>query len=812
MRQVISRNGWTWVMVVSAVLGAAEAKTLKGTVTGPDGAPVDGAAVSVYAAQLKIESLAFEVQPVGQTTTCSSGLFSVETDVQMPSSEGGWLFFAEKPGLSIGFSLLQDFSEDSTSLQLTAPQTLAGRIEDIHGNAVAGAGVRLLVLSVPGERECYTLGLEPIPFFAAETDAQGRFEFANLPENCTAELLAKKAGLATFHTLTSNINPQTGLSFSVGQEDIVLTLSEACRISGIVTDQDNQPVGHVQIVAIEADHPQIGIFTRNLTRAEADGTFSFGGLSAGSYRLSVIDADWMSEPVTVEVKTEVGVPLKVVKGSLLTVTVVDGVSNQPVGSAQVNVSPQDERSSFSFGRGTTDPEGKVQSRVLPGTYNVYVSAPGYRSSRSVAAVVEDGKTNEITIMLGATARIAGTVTDSDGRPVAGAQVFVLPFSGNVRDAIQTTDEKGHFTLGWDPEQISWVQGEFYLTAIDKSSNRAVIEPIDADTTDIQLTLQPGLTITGKVTGPDGESLAGAGVNVQFRGSNWSSTLQGYTAQTDRDGMYRIAAIPPQQRYYLFISGPTGYGTGSVNLELPTDGDVVTASDTVLKLANLSVSGKVVDEDGNPLEGVNLHCYGSGQPSAQARTGTDGTFVFDAVCQGDLSIQANYQKDGEYMYSNVRTEGGAQEVTIVLGPQSSGGGYVPRRPAPLVGKLLPDLSGYGIELEGQAGPVLVCVWDWRQRPSRYMVRQLAERAGALAERSVQVVLLNGESTEREPLDAWLADFDIPFVCGVIAIDPDNSRFNLGVQAMPWLILTDGQRKVIAEGFALSELTDKLSGLQ
>ncbi|HDS84589.1 MAG TPA: hypothetical protein ENN97_05265 [Phycisphaerales bacterium] len=76
-------------MVVLAVLGAAEAKTLKGTVTGPDGTPVDGAAVSVYAAQLKVESLAFEVQPVGQTTTCSSGLFSVETDVQMPSSEGG---------------------------------------------------------------------------------------------------------------------------------------------------------------------------------------------------------------------------------------------------------------------------------------------------------------------------------------------------------------------------------------------------------------------------------------------------------------------------------------------------------------------------------------------------------------------------------------------------------------------------------------------------------------------------------------------------------------------------------------------------
>jgi protocatechuate 3,4-dioxygenase beta subunit len=800
-----------WMMVVSAVLGAAEAKTLKGTVTGPDGAPVDGAAVSVYAVQFRGEWLALEIQPVGQTTTCSSGLFSVQTDVQIAPNEGGWLFFAEKPGLSIGFSFLENALEDTTSLQLTTPQTLAGRIEDIHGNPVVGAEVRLLILSVPGERECYTLALEPIPFFVALTDTQGRFEFANLPENCTAELMVKKAGLATFHTLTPNINPQTGLTFAVGQEDIVLTLSEACRISGRVSDQDNQPAGHVQIVAIEADHPEFRIFTRNITRAEADGTFSFSDLAAGSYRLSVVDTDWMSEPVTVDVKTEVGVPLKVVKGSLLTVTVVDGVSNQPVGSAQVNVSPLDERSSLMSRTGTTDPEGKVQCRVLPGTYNVSVYAPGYRSRRSVAAVVEDGKVNEITITLIATARIAGTVTDSDGRPVAGAHVFVLPDSSNARDAIQTTDENGHFTLGWAPEQISWAQGEFYLAAIDKSSNRAVIEPIDADTTDIQLTLQPGLTITGKVIGPDGGPLAGAGVIVQFRGSNWSSTLQGYTP-TDQDGMYRFTAIPPQQRYYLSIFGPTGYGTGSVNLEFPTDGDRVTVPDTMLKLANLSVSGKVVDEDGNPLEGVNLFGYGPGQPRAQARTGTDGTFVFDAVCQGDLAIQASYQKDGEYMYSDVRTEGGAQDVTIVLSPQRSGGRFVPRQPAPLVGKLLPDLSGYGVELQGQAGPVLVCVWDWRQRPSRAMVRQLAERADALAERSIQVVLLNGEPTEPQPMKAWLADFDIPFACGIIADEAEKIRFELGVQAMPWLILADGRHTVIAEGCALLDVFNKVDSVQ
>ena len=338
----------------------------------------------------------------------------------------------------------------------------------------------------------------------------------------------------------------------------------------------------------------------------------------------------------------------------------------------------------------------------------------------------------------------------------------------------------------------------------------MLQDVSEDTTSLQLTAPQ--TLAGRIEDIHGNAVAEANVNVQFRGSSWSSSLQGYTAKTDQDGLYRIAAVPSEQQYFLSIAGPRGYGTGSQALELSQDSFETTVPDTALKLANLTVTGQVVDEDGNPLEGVNLHCYGAGQPSANVRTDKDGRFVFDAVCQGDLSVQANYQKGGEYMYSNIRTEGGAQEVTIVLSPQSSGGRFVPRQPASLVGKPLPDLSGYGIKLEGQAGPALVCVWDWRQRPSRYMVRQLAERAGALAERSVQVVLLNGESTEREPLDAWLADFDIPFVCGVITIDPENARFNLGVQAMPWLILTDGQRNVLAEGFALSELTERLDGLQ
>ncbi|MHC4489383.1 MAG: hypothetical protein ACYS9C_12915 [Planctomycetota bacterium] len=39
--------------------------------------------------------------------------------------------------------------------------------------------------------------------------------------------------------------------------------------------------------------------------------------------------------------------------------------------------------------------------------------------------------------------------------------------------------------------------------------------------------------------------------------------------------------------------------------------------------------------------------------------------------------------------------------------------------------------------------------------------------------------------------------------------EKTRFTWGIQALPWLILTDKQHVVTAEGFTLTELNEKLS---
>ena len=91
--------------LVSGGVGAEPAETLNGTVTGPDGKPVDGAAVSVYVLRMNADDMSYEARCIGQTQTCSSGLFSHAFDkTTSASADMAVMCYAEKPGLSVGFT------------------------------------------------------------------------------------------------------------------------------------------------------------------------------------------------------------------------------------------------------------------------------------------------------------------------------------------------------------------------------------------------------------------------------------------------------------------------------------------------------------------------------------------------------------------------------------------------------------------------------------------------------------------------------------------------------------------------------------
>jgi hypothetical protein len=139
-------------------------------------------------------------------------------------------------------------------------------------------------------------------------------------------------------------------------------------------------------------------------------------------------------------------------------------------------------------------------------------------------------------------------------------------------------------------------------------------------------------------------------------------------------------------------------------------------------------------------------------------------------------------------------------------------YAYKPPPPdLVGKALPEAANIIAGLDsGQAkdGKLLVCFWDMEQRPSRHCLKNLAQKAGNLADNGLTVLCVHASEVDEAALNEWMRDYNVPFAAKTITHDAEKTRFAWGVKSLPWLILADSKRIVRAEGFGLGELEEKV----
>jgi hypothetical protein len=298
--------------------------------------------------------------------------------------------------------------------------------------------------------------------------------------------------------------------------------------------------------------------------------------------------------------------------------------------------------------------------------------------------------------------------------------------------------------------------------------------------------------------------------VYLRASNWGSPIGREFPPTDEHGQFVINAIPPEQKYNLYTRAE---GYGEIRTELNMDDIVENRLDVgaiTLAIANLSISGRVVDDQDKPVAGARLSCHGDGQPYRNTMTDAEGKFTIENVCAGKIRISAN--KSGATRLSgSIETDGGAKDVTIRISQRSVSTRYQPRRPPSLVGRPLPDMKDLNLnpspgEIDGKI--VLVCFWDMEQRPSRRCVTLLAKQAGQLKEKDVVVVVVQTTKMDPNTLDKWVKKYKIPFPVGMIQGDVEKAKFSWGIRSQPWLILTDRSHMIRSTGFRPSELDEKI----
>jgi len=803
------------VFISRAVADRARQMTCIGKIVDEQGRPIDGAKVSLHQLTHVGEVSPYDVKLVQELTTKSDGTFSFNVVADAEDYRQA-IILAEKQGLAIGWDNWEMRQDKQQDIRLCAPKELSGLVVNEAGSPIQDAEVSIsFAMAGEGDNRRYLTTLVALQLLTVKTDASGKFTFERLPADATFELGVKKTGRATISTFKSAGYQGGKLQFVPGQTDIKLTVPIEAKIEGTVVEKTSgKPVSSVKLMVL---NPQGAFpFEWQVIVSKEDGKFSMDSLAVGKYTLQLMPqmegpSDWAADQV--EVTTEMGkstsgVKVEVSKGGLLEVVVREAETKKSIEKAGVNIRDPQNNTWLNARSGK---DGTARIRLMPREYQITgVYKQGYTAeSRKEALTIEEGSTKRFEWLVTEQPKITGVVRDEAGQPVEGVKFRVFP-GGDPEWAV--SDSQGKFEVIWDSRSWGFQPTVFYLVARHKQRNLAVAVEVNEDTKTLDVKLRPGVVFTGKVVDPNVESITDVQIAVMLHASNWNSNVESGETRTDEQGKFQVNAIPPEHRYSLTAMAD-GYGQKEVQIRADDAvNNRIDVGQLELAVANLAVSGVVVDVNDAPIAGAVVCCYGGdgGQPERETQTKADGKFTLDKVCQGRVRLSANVSgKISRYGY--VETEGGATNVKIVVSESPSGTRYVPKQTPSLVGKAMPDLKELKVNLspeDSKGKMLLVCFFDMNQRPSRNCLMQLSTRTQELKAKDVVIVAVHVSKVDEYKLNDWIKQNNITFPIGMVEGDEEEIRFTWGIKSLPWLILTDNKHVVVSEGFQLGDLDNQL----
>ena len=263
-------------------------------------------------------------------------------------------------------------------------------------------------------------------------------------------------------------------------------------------------------------------------------------------------------------------------------------------------------------------------------------------------------------------QISGTVTDPQGAPVPGVDVWAYTASDAWVGSLQTvTDAQGSYELAQAEPGVQYRILFRNVAGSGLASEWFDDQPTRQDATAIALSaaefveanaqLDEAGAISGSVTDANGNP--GSGVQVLVFGSS-DTWVRSYGTSTASDGSYSIGNVRAADYRVLFLP-PAGSGVASewfddaANRSLATDitvspGQTVAGIDAQLEETG-AISGSVTDANGNPVSGVQVRAFDPG----------DGFLGFDGTSTAS---------DGSYSIGNIRP---ADYRVVFVPPTGSG---------------------------------------------------------------------------------------------------------------------------------------------
>ena len=524
--------------------------------------------------------------------------------------------------------------------------TAFGRVLDREGKPVRGAELTL----DPGNEGMLDGHIVNFQGSVAQitSDPQGGFAFQHLNPG-RFRLRVKRKGFAPF--ALPEIEVQRSARLDLG----ILTLDPGLAIEGRVTDPRGVPVPEVDVQL----SPSVLVFfaseEANFMRKEttdSEGHFRFDDLRRGErFDLNLAVPGYLPAAVrSVEVPAPEPLTIELKRGQTLAGRVT-GPAGEPVGNAGLSLwetrvfrtSHGDFPSVGMRPLGVTDRDGsfRVES-VAPGLADLEVRARGYRAKRlQDLQVPEDGGVEGLEISLEKADILEIRTLDSQGEPVAGAEVQVReanpqPGGTPVFSRCQT-DADGRCRMDdLEPGTLS------VIASSEKNAHAETTIEMKTGVNTHDLVFLAGVEVAGRVSDEAGAPVQGASVSLRPPGLG-----PGLASVSFTDGTFRFASVA-DGRYRLSGSAP-GFAEGSAPGEIQVAGQAVQGLELRLS-GGTTLTGRVLGLD--PAEVGNVVTFAArvdhslsqpptGRVDAQGRYRIEdlgpGTWIVAALMKGH-SIQ------------------------------------------------------------------------------------------------------------------------------------------------------------------------------
>jgi RNA polymerase sigma factor (sigma-70 family) len=567
------------------------------------------------------------------------------------------------------------------TLTLTAPQAvISGRLLDAREGTIPHGWIQMFGMVGAAD------GLPGL--IRTVSDEDGRFSLGLAPG-----LYSLRAGAAGYAPENISIT-------LAGKQSRDIRLDPAAKVAGIVRGPDSQPVPDATVIL----EPRQAVGQGPVrVRTQADGRFEIGDVRPDQYMVTAQAAELVGQlphPLDVPRSAPVtNVELRLGRGRTISGKILSD-TDAPLADVAVALS-RTAPPYLEVAIAKTGPKGEfVLSGTLPGPHFVSVYVKDYADERLQVNVV-DQDVSGLVFRLSRGTSIEGTVRRK-GVAVAGADVLV----DVVNDAMAapsakrttrttSTDSEGRYSLaalhlGQATIVARHPQGAATLAPITlTASARRVVD----------IALEAGTEVSGKVTWSDGKPAAGIVVNAHPVGeTGYGMELGRFPVRTGADGTYRLTGLAaggivvsanvPETMFYeesLRTSNRQRLILGSNEQREGID-LVMPANDGV-------IAGVAVDDEGQPVADAAIlyglttaRLWGVATPhqrSKQTKILSDehGHFQVTGLEPGDYTLWGRHSEFAIARVSGIKTGQSNARLVFVRGASVSGAVYGGGKPVP-----------------------------------------------------------------------------------------------------------------------------------